>query len=191
MNFQRGLDKKATDVAVVDARINERGWVTLDLPQAAGPAIGAAHPKGWRAAISLSFPWVTARARSHPEDGKSPISAQAIPGETAALDRAGSLGSGKQPPQRRIPAEDIVFIGGPREADAPLDLAELASAPENAPASHNDAVPRNSSLPPRHRAFLALALGFAILGAVHVVKRQAKAQVIVVPAAADERSVIT
>jgi hypothetical protein len=191
MNFQRGLDKKGTDVAVVDARNNERGWVTLDLPQAAAPAIGVPHPKGWRAAISLSFPWVTARARPQPEDGTSPIAVQAIPGEAAALDRAGSLGSGRQPPQRRIPAEDIVFIGEPREADAPLDLAELVSAPENAPASHDGAVPRNSSLPPRHRAFLVLALGFAILGAVHVVKRQTKSQVIVVPATADERSVIT
>jgi hypothetical protein len=109
-----------------------------------------------------------------------------VPVAGPALDGLGG------PPRRRVPDCDIVDVGPSPPAarpDDPVDVADLAFEPTSGAAG----VPAG---PPNRRSYMKalltlLILQIAVAGGLHLRKRLAEAQVIVVPATTDERVVIT
>ena len=112
--------------------------------------------------------------------------------------RLAELGRDDRGPERssrRVPERDIVFVGsdprGDRASD-PIDVCELILSPAEGAAP---GAPTRIVKPSRRDytkplvAFLVLEL--AVLGGFYLSKRLSDAQVIVVPATADERVVIT
>jgi hypothetical protein len=103
--------------------------------------------------------------------------------------RPARTGRDREPPRRRVPDRDIVYVGAaaPHPADDIIDVRELAPAPPPAQKSKNAKRRGNLTRP----LLVLLLLEVAVFGAIHLRKRLAEAHVIVVPATADERSVIT
>jgi hypothetical protein len=97
-------------------------------------------------------------------------------------------GSRREPPRRRVPDCDIVYVGAaPPPADI-VDVLDLAPAPASEKKSGRKAKARRNLTRP---LLVLLLLEVAIVGVMHVRKRMADAHVIVVPVSLDKRSVIT
>jgi hypothetical protein len=116
--------------------------------------------------------------------------------ESAARSRESSHDStgapNGDPPRRRVPDCDIINIGARRTgvvaADAPA-VQDVVSAPEGSgPANAAGAVRRRSLTGP---LLALLILELAGYGGNYLRKRYVESQVIVVPATATDRSVIT
>jgi hypothetical protein len=104
--------------------------------------------------------------------------------------RGGEAEPKREPPRRRVPDCDIIDVGArpaarPGDPAGPRDLAcEPLAARSAAPASPE----RRSYAKP---LLALLILQIAVVGGLHLRKRLAEAQVIVVPTTANERTVIT
>ena len=127
--------------------------------------------------------------------GGIPVAGPALDGlggpasDALGAECAGNTGG---PPRRRVPDRDIIDVGPSPPAarpDDPVDVADLAFEPARGAAG----VPAG---PPNRRSYTKalltlLILQIAVAGGLHLRKRLAEAQVIVVPATTDERVVIT
>jgi hypothetical protein len=98
--------------------------------------------------------------------------------------RGGSRG---EPPHRRVPDCDIVYVGSAPPPEDIVDVRDLAPIAAIEKKSTKKKARRNLSRP----LVVILLLEVAVFGAMHFRKRLTETQVIVVPVSADERSVIT
>jgi hypothetical protein len=99
-----------------------------------------------------------------------------------------------QPPRRRVPDCDIVYVGpglARMAADDPIEVRDLAFAPQQGTqgATKPDTIVGGWNL--RRSLIALLAIEILVTGGMYLRQRYAESHVIVVPAATDERSVIT
>ena len=106
----------------------------------------------------------------------------------------GRVESGAEQPRRRVPDSDIIDVGphpSRTAASEPVDVRDLAlTAPKgSAPAAARNAGRARLNL--TRPLLVLLILEVAVFGGNYLRKRYVESQVIVVPPAASERSVIT
>jgi hypothetical protein len=96
-------------------------------------------------------------------------------------------GPGREPPRKRVPDCDIVYVGAapPAPPEDIVDVRDLAPVEKK---SRKKAKGRRNLTRP---LLVLLLLEVAAFGVMHFRKRLTDAQVIVVPASVNERSVIT
>jgi hypothetical protein len=196
-------------VAVIESEVAESGWVSIDL--AGYEVIARSSPARFEAPAGSAEPAASAPPLAaaapipDPEPDKALVKARLVAwverlrAEAERPHQAGDPPAEPEPalqalPPRRIPGPDVIKIDRkPRGAGPRPEAVRLVAVPESGGGEAFRPGGRPSLL--RSRRFRILLLGLAaaylVTGLVHSLARWKPARVIVVPATADGRSVIT